>query len=255
MNTDLELLSTLLGRKVTLDDLPELTKSFGIPSSAKPIKTTTSTTTTTQKSTLSPNDISHGQQDIASVNTDLELLSSILGRKVTLADLPELNKSFGIPSPPKSTVPKASQNEVIDSVHPGSDKTRVKSEIDSGPPKIKPETFDTYGKTDDALLATLLKQNGIGPANNNIPVQLLLHQVMGAASTPFSRSTDTTLKPSTNAPPARRPRPLIDGLSWLWRTWQETAPRKKRPTDLSLGGPDSEFSAEEYNGDGSAVSE
>lgn len=22
----------------------------------------------------------------------------------------------------------------------------------------------------------------------------------------------------------RQPRPIIDGLSWLWKTWQETAP-------------------------------
>lgn len=172
---------------------------------------------------------------------------------MSIADLPELTKSFGIPPPPPSLTkpikssPVVAQNEVINQVDPGNDKTRVKSEIDSGVPKIKPETFDNYGKTDDALLASLLKQNGIGPANNNIPVQLLLHQVMGAASTPFSRSSNQpteSFKPSTDAP-ARRPRPIIDGLSWLWRTWQETAPKKKRPvsSDLTLG-PD--FSNEEY---------
>lgn len=231
-----------MGRKITLNDLPELNKSFGIATSVKSVTTTTST-----KAPVTNDQLLRGQQDIASVDNDLELLSSLLGRKVTLEDLPELNKSFGIQSATKATTPRApSQNEVIDSVDPGSDKTRVKSEIDSGTAKIKPQSFDTYGKTDDALLATLLKQNGIGPANNNIPVQLLLHQVMGAASTPFSRSTDTTLRPAVNAP-GRRPRPIIDGLTWLWKTWQETAPRKKRPSsDLTLGGPNSDFSAEEY---------
>lgn len=224
----------------------------------------TTTTTTTKRPTRPPptespfsaNSFKQEQQDLASINNDLALLSSLLGRKVSLTDLPELTKSFGVPPPPKSitnipaeTPPPASQNEVLDNVHPGQDKTRVKSEIESGLPKIKPQAFDTYGKTDDALLATLLKQNGIGPANNNIPVQLLLHQVMGAASTPFSRNSATT----TAQPPAPvRRRPIVDGLTWLWRTWQETAPRKKRPSsDLTFGGPD--FSNEEYT-EGNTVS-
>lgn len=202
---------------------------------------------------------------MASISNDLALLSSLLGRKVSIADLPELTKSFGIPPPPQTLKPAVSsttpavispsQNEVVDQVHPGNDKTRVKSEIDAGPSKIKPEDFDTYGKTDDALLATLLKQNGIGPSNNNIPVQLLLHQVMGAASTPFSRNSQQTtesIQPATDAPTRQR-RPIIDGLSWLWRTWQETAPRKKQPgtnSELTLG-PD--FSAEEYSQGGNDV--
>lgn len=28
-------------------------------------------------------------------------------------------------------------------------------------------------------------------------------------------------------PPAR---PVLDGLAWLWRTWQETAPSPRRPS-------------------------
>lgn len=218
---------------------------------------------TTTKGPITGLDWKQEAQDVASINNDLALLSSLLGRSVSIADLPELNKAFGIPSRskpiPTSVVPAKEsplQNEVIDAVSPGNDKTRVKSEIDTGSPKIKPESLDSYGKTDDALLATILKQNGIGPSNNNIPVQLLLHQVMGAASTPFSRSTDTTTQRPASATPGRRPRPIIDGLAWLWRTWQETDPRKsKRPnSDLSAVGPNGEFSAEEYTNDGSGVS-
>lgn len=201
---------------------------------------------------------------MASVNSDLALLSSLLGRKVTLDDLPELTKAFGIPST-RSTASSVlnvspSHNEVFEAAGPGSDKTRVKSEIDSGSSKVKPQTFeDTYGKTDDALLATLLKQNGIGPANNNIPVQMLLHQIMGAASTPFSRSTNpTSPRPIANST-ARRPRPIIDGLAWLWRTWQETDPKRNKPTNgasVTLAGtnPNGEFSAEEYTNEGNSVS-
>lgn len=242
------------------------------PKTTKPPTTTTSTTTTqappkppTKKVTTRPpsgaltvKDFEQEQNDVASIQNDLALLGSLLGRRVTLAEIPELTKSFGINGPPPkalvnmvttTTTAKPSHNEVIDNVHPGSQKTRVKSEIDSGVPKIKPETFDGYGKTDDALLATLLKQNGIGPANNNIPVQLLLHQVMGAASTPFSRNNQPTESyPQAIEAPVRPRRPIVDGLTWLWKTWQETAPKKRRPVatnaELNFGGPD--FSAEEY---------
>lgn len=29
-----------------------------------------------------------------------------------------------------------------------------------------------YGKTDDAILATILKQQGIGPSHNNLPIDV-----------------------------------------------------------------------------------
>lgn len=224
--------------------------------------TTTSTTLRpTTKAPLSGKDIQRGQDDLQSINNDLALLSSILGRPVSLDDLPELTKSFGIP-PPKasspssvSALPNISLNEVIKG--PLDETTRVKSEIDSGGSKTV--NLDGYGQTDDAILATILKQNGIGPANNNIPVQLLLHQVMGAASTPFSRNSDTTPKPQATAGgAARRPRPIVDGLAWLWRTWQETAPRRPRQrVPSTISGPlppSSDFSAEEYTNDGAPVS-
>lgn len=63
------------------------------------------------------------------------------------------------------------------------------------------------------LLQTLLGQNGYGA---------------------YEPQTTTTRRPRPRTTP-RPARPILDGLSWLWRTWQETAPgappqSRQRPT-------------------------
>ncbi|XP_063530107.1 mucin-2-like isoform X3 [Cydia strobilella] len=77
-----------------------------------------------------------------------------------------------------------------------------------------------YGKSNDALLAALLKEQGFGPTtasslDEQIRLAALLNQVV---VTPKARRT-TTPPP----PPAPR-RPILDGLAWLWQQWRETGP-------------------------------
>ncbi len=73
--------------------------------------------------------------------------------------------------------------------------------------------------------------------NKQIFFQKLLEQLSGNANQrpPTVRPTLTTtpyspFQPLPN-PSRRQPRPILDGLAWLWRTWQDTAPttRPRRP--------------------------
>ncbi|CAF4949443.1 unnamed protein product [Pieris macdunnoughi] len=82
-----------------------------------------------------------------------------------------------------------------------------------------------YGNSNDALLAALLKEQGFGPTtasslDEQIRLAALLNQVV---VTPKARRT-TTPPP----PPAPR-RPILDGLSWLWQQWRDTAPGSQAP--------------------------
>lgn len=52
---------------------------------------------------------------------------------------------------------------------------------------------------------------------------------------PTTRTTTTTRRPPPR-PPARQSRPILDGLSWLWRTWQDTAPGPQ-PTKPKVQSP------------------
>lgn len=84
---------------------------------------------------------------------------------------------------------------------------------------------DSYGKTNDAILATLLKQQGIGPAHNNVPVQQLISANLYPTTT-TARPRTGTIKPA---------RPILDGLTWLWRTWQDTAPGAQNTAQTNSG--------------------
>lgn len=45
--------------------------------------------------------------------------------------------------------------------------------------------------------------------------------------TPFTTTRAPRRRPR---PPQRQSRPILDGLAWLWKTWQETAPApRQRP--------------------------
>lgn len=175
-------------------------------------------------------------EDTESINRDLQLLSALLGRKVTIDDLPNLTKTVSSSTTTTrrpAAVPTAELSE-----HSELAKTRVKSAIVSDPKANLPQY---YGKTDDAILASVLKQQGIGPAHNNIPITELLRQGQPTAATPYTPSMETP-RPAVlqqqqqgAAQGGARPRPIIDGLAWLWRTWQDTAPRRPLMT-LSAGG-------------------
>lgn len=55
--------------------------------------------------------------------------------------------------------------------------------------------------------------------------------------TTTTTTTSTTRRPRPRRPPTREPRPILDGLAWLWQTWQETAPRgstRGRPSSSAL---------------------
>lgn len=61
-------------------------------------------------------------------------------------------------------------------------------------------------------------------------LQELLAQVAANPGQPITIPTESVTESTTRRPrrptqPFREPRPLLDGLAWLWRTWQETAPK------------------------------
>lgn len=173
------------------------------------------------------NDIEKNKKDVASLNSDLQLLSTLLGRPISQKDIPQLTKSDGIGSTQtansiqnlaaatattKTTVnPAQLAQEVIQQISGDKQPNEAGGDNDltSTDELASIDPSDAYGKTNDALLATLLKQRGIGPAHNNLPLDIY--------------STTTTVRPRLQAP-SRSPRPLLDGLSWLWKTWQDTSP-------------------------------
>lgn len=150
------------------------------------------------------------------MNNDLKLLSTLLGRPLSDKDLPQLKQQ--ITTPKQSTTSSTIVRQ-----------TTIKDASDLYLPNIN--TNNGYGKTNDAILATILKQRGIGPAHNNIPVDL------------FSTTTTT---PRPRPPfPVRSSRPIVDGLSWLWNTWQDTAPGPQTQTKTRTRGlPSNELAAQ-----------
>lgn len=170
---------------------------------------------------ISTDDIEKNKNDVASLSSDLQLLSTLLGRPVSPKDIPQLTKQATLPPssstlrsttpyPTKSTVNPAHIQDVafLQQINDKPDNVEPDNDLTSTDELASIDPSDAYGKTNDALLATLLKQRGIGPAHNNIPLNIY--------STTTSRPLFQT--------PSRSPRPLVDGLAWLWKTWQDTAP-------------------------------
>lgn len=183
---------------------------------------------------ITTDDIESNKKDVASLSSDLKLLSTLLGRPVSQRDLPNLvGKTTDKPlrGPAQTTLASnrlqttisatstattanptlVREVELLQKIVPKpSDETSTDVDTNDDDKYLSPiETDDAYGKTNDALLATLLKQRGIGPAHNNLPLNLY--------------TTTTTTRP-IQAYPSRSARPILDGLTWLWRTWQDTAP-------------------------------
>lgn len=173
---------------------------------------------------IGTDEIEKNKKDVAALNTDLQLLSSLLGRPLSQKDIPQLTKQATtqqstIPTLRTTTVhttkptvnPALVQLELLQQIAPKPNQAESEPDNDltSTDELASIDPSDAYGKTNDALLATLLKQRGIGPAHNNIPLSIY--------------PTTTTARPRYQTP-SRSPRPLLDGLSWLWKTWQDTAP-------------------------------
>lgn len=51
-----------------------------------------------------------------------------------------------------------------------------------------------------------------------------MEQLRSNSNPSLQQSTPATIRPFIPMPPSRPQRPILDGLSWLWRTWQDTAP-------------------------------
>lgn len=182
-------------------------------SSPRPTTTTSTTTTTTERSpkrlptinAVNDAELKAAQADLQSYNNDLRLLSTLLGRPISANEIPKLVKQVTSTTTTTTTVLPILQN-----LKPSG----ISQTLD-----IPSDEF--YGKTNEALLATILKQRGIGPASNNIPGTIISPEVYGHSTTP-----PTTRRPIYRTT-TRAPRPIIDGLAWLWKTWQETAPSPK----------------------------
>lgn len=191
--------------------------------------------------TVNQNEIEKNKKDVTALNSDLQLLSTLLGRPISQKDIPELTKQASKSSPTtttfrpttvrptKTTVnPKIIQEiELLQQIAKKPEEPEPDNDLTSTDELASIDPSDAYGKTNDALLATLLKQRGIGPAHNNIPLNIY--------------SSTTTVQPRYQTPP-RSPRPLFDGLAWLWKTWQETAPGgyAAQPTRTRTRGTNSE---------------
>lgn len=186
------------------------------------------------KPTLTKEEVAKGQQDIAQVNNDLQLLSTLLGRPVSPDDLPDIVNQFDGNSGQRNGPPSTSQTFISASASVTQPPIIKEVELLQNllqANKLNEESTvevpaDAYGKTNDAILATLLKQQGIGPAHNNVPVQQLI-------SANLYPTTTARPRPSITQRPTR---PLLDGLSWLWRTWQDTAPGGQNPTSATNSG-------------------
>lgn len=207
LRNDLKLLSGLLGRQILIQDIPSLTRQIATMRTTKPTTTQrpTTTTTTTMKPNMSDEELAKFLKERAEIQKNLKLLSSLLGRDVSIEELPSImqqlrggrksndGKTSTIPrtkttpttttttattttttsTPPiaissledlKTTKRPLTQNEILE---------LLKNPVIGGGMAAE---VDLYGKTNEAVLAAILKQRGIGPAHNNIPVNVSLKE-------------------------------------------------------------------------------
>lgn len=220
------------------------------------------------KPKLSSNELDRTKQildkDIQQYNNDLKLLSVLLGRSVKPEDIPKLTANIpgGLSQTKLSTTPVtpttvASTTKTAPPFVPLSDR-EVKlleaiNKIQSTTAATTTRKPSLNGKSQEAVLAALLKERGIGPNNvspevtifvkfsesisNFFILQKLLEQLSGRSNQrsptlrPILTTTEFTPFPSLQdlpPPPRRQPRPILDGLAWLWKTWQETGTTTSR---------------------------
>lgn len=140
-----------------LQEFSNILASTTTTTTEKPTTTTTPSTTTVR--TANRAELIEVQKDIESYNNDLKLLSTLLGRPIGPNEIPKLARQV------------TSRTTTTTTVSP------VLKEIHLKPNFNLPEDIflddsnsNIYGKSNEAILAAVLKEEGIGPANNNIPV-------------------------------------------------------------------------------------
>lgn len=169
---------------------------------------------------VSVDEIEKNQNDVASLNSDLKLLSTLLGRPISDKDLPKLTNNLTTKQTTQKAITVRTTKSAIAPNNPAlvrdvdllqkiiqkqigpvpaaANELATNNDDDKVLASIDPA--EAYGKTNDALLATLLKQRGIGPAHNAIPLNIY--------------SSTTTPRPIFQSP-SRSPRPLLDGMSFF----------------------------------------
>lgn len=170
LGQDLALLSSLLGRRISAEDIPKLNQQF----QRRPIETTTRSTTSTTSTEATKRPMT--KDELAEVDKNLKLLSSILGRPIAFEELPTIMKQYRFgrnPTVPTTTTTTTTTTPSPPIINSNTPITRDEViELLKDPEVGLGDNIDTYGKTNDAILAAVLKQKGIGPAHNNVPVDV-----------------------------------------------------------------------------------
>lgn len=125
-------------------------------------------------------------KDVKRLQDDLKLLSALLGRPISVAEIPTLINQVG-----KSTGPstlRAQKSNALKSTVPATTSTPPTTTTIQPLLWTLPTVVDTtkyveantrnaayYGKSNEAVIATILKSQGIGPENNNIPIEVSSH--------------------------------------------------------------------------------
>ncbi|XP_047519549.1 uncharacterized threonine-rich GPI-anchored glycoprotein PJ4664.02-like isoform X15 [Pieris napi] len=204
VNDDLKLLSNLLASPSPLNEPFD-------PLTQKPAQT--QTTQRTPSSTVPYGIQIAVKDDLKNEHDDAKLLQ-------TLIKLQDAQETTTVRS--KLAITGHSSDEALKKLIQKTQPAGMMSE--STKPSMSLST--EYGNSNDALLAALLKEQGFGPTtasslDEQIRLAALLNQVV---VTPKARRTTTPPPP----PPAPR-RPILDGLSWLWQQWRDTAPGSQAP--------------------------
>lgn len=160
----------------------------------------TSTVAPTMKTTTSARPINSFKEfqkqqnehdnDLKQLNDDLKLLSALLGRPISVAEIPSLVNQVGKSTAPSTLTPVTKPKTTRTTTPSTTTTTRVQSTTSK-----LPEVFDVakylqqnsqvgstasastsspsvYGKSNEAVIAALLKEQGIGPENNKIPIDV-----------------------------------------------------------------------------------
>lgn len=154
-----------------------------------------------EKPTLSKAEIARGQQDIQTINNDLKLLSTLLGRPISVNELPTITQQFGggggigdktananaasvrgnsrrAPVTTTTTTMTTTTTTLAPTTTTSTQKPDILREAELLQSLLRQQQKQSdsrpeyYGKTDDAILATILKQQGIGPSHNNLPIDV-----------------------------------------------------------------------------------
>lgn len=202
----------------------------------------------TASPSISPVEVEHTKKqldkELQSYNNDIRLLSSLLGRPITGKDIPSLTRQLA-PAAPRTTTTTTTSTTTTTRRPPVDPALlqqllrKQQQQHNSSPAVIAAP--ELYGRTNEAILASVLKQRGIGPANTNANIDEILAKIssrggVGTATVQPIITTTTTVRPRPRTsrppeflplPPQRSSRPILDGLSWLWREWQATAPQPR----------------------------